>query len=128
MAIRDRRYLNWRFASRPDSPYTILAALRDSSTLGYLVLRVIDHLGVPCGFLIDYLVEDRKLFSLLLKEVEELLRDGRVKAIVCSVATAPFRSLLFRQGFFPIPFRKRSYLSAWLNSADPGLEVFADLP
>jgi ribosomal protein S18 acetylase RimI-like enzyme len=40
MALRDQRYLNWRFVSRPDAPYIRIAAIRDSSTLGYLVFRV----------------------------------------------------------------------------------------
>ncbi len=108
IAVRDRRYLNWRFSSGPDSHYIILAASRDSSALEYLVVRTSDHLGVHCGFIVDYLAEDRETFSLLLRHAEELLRGEQAKAIVCSVTSAPYRRRLFRHGFFPIPFRNRS--------------------
>ena len=82
---------------------------------------------VSCGFLVDYLIEDRTVFSLVLKRAEELLRDEHVAAIVCSVATAPYRRILFRHGFFPAAFRPRTNLAAQLNSADPRLRAFLEV-
>jgi hypothetical protein len=128
IAVRDRRYLNWRFSSGPDSHYTILAASRDSSALGYLVVRISDHLGVRCGFMMDHLAEDRETFSLLLRHAEELLRGEQAKAIVCSVMSAPYRRRLFRHGFFPIPFRNHSSAAVWLHPKDSRLQAFIDLP
>jgi hypothetical protein len=127
IAVRDRRYLNWRFTLRPQSPYTIVAAFSDSGMIGYLIFRVADHLGVSCGFLVDYLVEDRTVFSLVLEHAEELLRNEHVAAIICSVATAPYRRILFRHGFFPVPFRPRTHLAVQLNSADPRLRAFLEV-
>ena len=129
MAVRNQRYLNWRFVSRPDAPYIRIAAVRDSSTLGYLVFRVADAVGVPCGFLVDYLVEGRSptIFSLLIQYAEECLLRENVKAIVCSVTSSPYRSVLLRHGFYPAAFRTRCYLVAAAYSTDPRLEVFVDL-
>jgi len=130
MAIRDRRYLNWRFVSRPDASYTLLAAVRDASTLGYLVFRIADNVGVRCGFIVDYLVEGRSraIFSLLLQHAEEYLLREHAKAIACSVASAPYRGVLLRHGFYPAAFRTRCYLTAAeVYSSDPGLQVFIDL-
>jgi GNAT superfamily N-acetyltransferase len=129
MALRDQRYLNWRFVSRPDASYTRIAAIRDSRTLGYLVFRITDDIGVQCGFLVDYLVEGRStaIFSLLLQHAEECLLREHVKVIVCSVASPPYRSVLLRHGFYPATFPTRCYLMASVHSSDPGLQVFIDL-
>ncbi|MFZ0889362.1 MAG: GNAT family N-acetyltransferase [Candidatus Binataceae bacterium] len=129
MALRDQRYLNWRFVSRPDASYTRIAAIRDSRTLGYLVFRIADNFGVPCGFLVDYLVEGRStaIFALLLQHAEECLLSENVKVIVCSVTSPPYRSVLLRHGFYPAALRMRCYLVAAVHSSDPGLQVFTDL-
>jgi hypothetical protein len=127
LAVRDQRYLNWRFRDRPGSPYIILAAVRDSSLRGYLVFRISDHVGTSCGFLVDTLYDDVEIFSLLIKEVEKILRPAGVKAIVCSVTPASHRSVLLRQGFFPLLHRRRNYLAAWGNSTDPQVQSFFDV-
>ncbi|HEY6421593.1 MAG TPA: GNAT family N-acetyltransferase [Candidatus Binataceae bacterium] len=129
MAVRDRRYLNWRFAARPDARYTMLAAVKGPATIGYLIFRVRNDDDQPIGYLVDYLVENRSaaIFSLLLRNAEdELLRYG-VKAIMCTVATPPYRGALIRHGYFPVPLRTRGYFGAARNTFDPRLQVFTDL-
>jgi hypothetical protein len=129
MAVRDRRYLNWRFVARPDATYTMLTAVNGSETIGYLIFRVREDGGQPIGYLVDYLVENRSaaVFSLLLRHAEDKLLRDRVKAIVCNVASPPYRGTLIRHGYFPVLLDTRGYLSAAANSFDPKLRVFTDL-
>ncbi|HXW84127.1 MAG TPA: hypothetical protein VEJ86_06960 [Candidatus Binataceae bacterium] len=99
--IRDFRYLRWRFDARPDANYSRFAALRGSELIGYLVCRAApDSEGAAMGYLVDFLVEDRsgEIFAMLVWAAEQQLRRQDVKAIVCTVAPAPFREQLERLG------------------------------
>ena len=40
LAVRDRRFLSWRYGKRPGSPYTILLLERGDDLLGYTVLAL----------------------------------------------------------------------------------------
>jgi hypothetical protein len=129
IAARDRRYLNWRFLARPDVSYRYLVACRGDDVVAYLVFRAADRDGMMCGYVIDYLIEDRsrEVFSRLLEHAEKsMLRDG-AKAIISAVAPASYRSLLYRQGYFPVRSATTPHLNALCHSSDPALEVFTDL-
>jgi hypothetical protein len=129
VAVRDSEYLNWRFISRPDALYTVLAASRGRDLIGYIVCRVANIDGAAWGYIVDYLVEDRsmRLFSMLLQHAVSYFAETDVKGIVCSVATAPFRSALVRHGFYPVLFRGESYVRVARNDQNPILQQYADL-
>ena len=131
VAVRDSRYLRWRFDARPDAIYMRFAALRGSSLVGYLVSRVAnDSDGAPFGYLVDFLIENRstELFSLLLWHAEQSLLRQHVKAIVCAVASSPFREQLKHSGYRKFESaRPPGYFGASVNSTDPALMRFADL-
>ena len=131
VAIRDSRYLRWRFDARPDATYLRLAALRGSDLVGYLVCRTATESdGATIGYLVDFLIENRStdLFSLLLWHAEQNLLRHRVKAIVCTVASSPFREQLMRSGYHKFESgRAPGYFSSAVNSTDPALLRFADL-
>ena len=130
MAVRNRTYLNWRFFGRPRTAYQCIAAVRNSEIVGYLVFRVADRDGLRCGYLIDYLIENKSLeiFSQLLRSAEEhLIRDG-AKVIACVIASPPYRSALLRRGFFPALIGARNaQFEIGVHSSDPVLRTFADL-
>jgi GNAT superfamily N-acetyltransferase len=130
IAVRDRRFLNWRFAQRPDASYRFVVAMRDSDLIGYLVFRVAEIEGAKWGYLVDFMAEGPTLmpFKLLLRHAESCLMREGAKVIVCDAAPARFRRALMRSGYLPSRARKPIYLSANLNSADPELQVFADVP
>jgi hypothetical protein len=130
IGVRDRRFLNWRFVQRPDSSYRFLVAMRGSMAIGYLVFRLAEIDGERHGYLVDFLVQApaREAFRLLLSRAEERLIDAGAKVIVCGVASAPYRRALMRSGYLPWRTRKAVYLAANLNSADPELRAFVDLP
>ncbi|HXW84398.1 MAG TPA: hypothetical protein VEJ86_08325 [Candidatus Binataceae bacterium] len=130
IAIRDTRYLNWRFTQRPDASYRILAAIRDSEVVGYLVLRLARDGREAVGYLVDFLVEGRseKIFLQLLWQAEKYLTQAGAPAIVCAVASPPFRELLLDRGYYKYePTRMPGGFSARVRSKDPALQMFADL-
>ena len=127
--MRDSEYLNWRFISRPDASYAVLAASRGRDLIGYIVCRIASIEGAAWGYIVDYLVEDRsmRVFAMLLQHAECRLAEADVKGIVCSVAMAPFRGALVRHGFFPVPFRGESYVRVTTNHRNPRLQPYSDL-
>jgi hypothetical protein len=129
VAVRDSEYLNWRFFSRPDASYTVLAASRGRDLIGYIVCRVASIDGAAWGYIVDYLIEDRsmRLFSMLLQHAESYFTESEVKGIVCTVATAPFRGALVRHGFYPALFRGESYVRVARNDENPRLQAYSDL-
>jgi hypothetical protein len=129
IAARDRRYLNWRFQARPDVSYRYLLACRGDDVVAYMVFRVADRDGMLCGYVIDYLIENksREVFSRLLEHAENsMARDG-AKAIISAVEPARYRSTLLRHGYFPARSATTPHLNALCHSSDPALEVFTDL-
>jgi len=129
MAARDRRYLRWRFHARPDVSYRYLIALRGDDIVGYMVFRMAPRDGMRCGYIIDYVAENRsrEVFSLLLAQAEASMRQDGAKAIICAVAPAPYRATLWRSGYFPARLAATSYLNAEHHTIDPALAIFADL-
>jgi GNAT superfamily N-acetyltransferase len=130
IAVRDRRFLNWRFIERPDASYRFVIATRDAELVGYMVFRIAEIDGAKWGYLVDFMAEGPAPipFRLLLRHAEDcLIREG-AKVIVCDAAPTRYRRALMRSGYLPSRARKPMYLSANLNSAEPELQAFADLP
>jgi hypothetical protein len=129
MAARDSRYLNWRFLSRPDVSYRYLLALQGEHAIGYMVFRVGARDAMLCGYVVDYLVENRsrEFFSLLLERAEKLMSDEGAKALICAVASAPYRSTLWRSGYFAARTASTSHMNVLCHTGDRALEVFTDL-
>jgi hypothetical protein len=129
IGVRDRRYLNWRFVSRPDASYRYLVAARADEIVGYLVFRLAPRDGLQCGFIVDYLVADRSsaVFGLLLSAAEARMTRAGAKAIICAIAPARYRSLFWRHGYYPARMGSTPYLEAGAHRLEPSLELFADL-
>jgi len=129
IAVRDQRYLDWRFAARPDVSYRYLVALADSNLAGYMVFRMADRDGMPCGNVVDFLIENRsfEVFTRLLKHAEQSMKDAGAKAIICGVASMPYRSMLWRSGYFPVRTAATPHLNTIRLSSDPALRVFTDV-
>jgi hypothetical protein len=81
-AVRDARYLNWRYADSPDVRYRIVA-VRDRLTrrlAGVAVLRM-GWFDEPVAAIVDWMIarEDQTARLVLLRACHELARDGGVK-------------------------------------------------
>lgn len=66
MVARHRNYLNWRYTQRPDTNYTIYAAVRDGELQGFVVLSV-QHRFVLQGLVADLLAVDGETTEALMK-------------------------------------------------------------
>jgi GNAT superfamily N-acetyltransferase len=129
MIVRDRRYLEWRFLQRPDASYTIMAATRGSEVLGYMVTRCADREGERWGYLVDFLVQERSaaVFGLLLQHALDDLRQAGAAAVSCRVAVPPYRRLLYRHGFMPLPYGASGYIRGRVRLPDQPLQMFGDV-
>jgi hypothetical protein len=128
IAIRDLRYLKWRYHARPDITYRYVVAIEDDTLAGYLVFRMGDRDGMQCGYIVDFLVRDhsRGVFAALLSFADEaIVRDG-AKAIICALAPPEYRSMLWRAGYFPARMASTPLLNAMLFSSLPALRPFMD--
>ena len=128
MVVRDQRYLNWRFVERPDASYTVFVATRGSDLLGYLVLRVAEHMEMRWGHLVDFLVQDRSaaLLALLVDAGIEHLRGQEVAAISCRATMSPYREVIRSRGFYPFPWGPQAYFYMRVELPDPALQAFRD--
>jgi GNAT superfamily N-acetyltransferase len=129
MIVRDRRYLEWRFAQRPDAHYNILTATRESDVLGYMVTRCTDTAGERWGYLVDFLVQDRSpaLFALLVQRALDDLRQEGAAGVSCRVAVPPYRRMLYRHGFMRSPWGARGYIRGRIRLPDPALQIVGDV-
>lgn len=129
LVVRNRRYLNWRFVSRPDAGYTLLLATRDTEPVGYMVLRVADRDGAPRGYLVDFLVAERSasIFAVLLRHAEDHLRGQGVPIFSCRIAPTAYQRILRRHGFHPVAFGQRGAIRVERNLPDAFLRIYTDL-
>jgi len=130
IGIRDSKYLNWRFNSRPEVGYQCLAAASGENLIGYLIYRIVERDDALWAYIVDFLAEGdpHGAFVMLLERAEELMfRDG-VKSIVCSMAKASFRRVLRRAGFYPAVFGESLIMTAGITQPDAEVRAFAELP
>ena len=124
IAVRDSRFLNWRFRECPTRAYTVLAAHRSGVLAGYVVVRIEEGEPLRRGFVVDMLAErrDRPVFNLLLAEAEAHFRTRGVDTATCTISRNPeFTDLLKRNGYlFTSP-------RAWITGHCGCQEAYAHL-
>lgn len=57
MLVRDTTFLDWRYKQVPDRSYIFMAAKHRGRIVAYIVLRDVTIEGIPCGMVVDFLVE-----------------------------------------------------------------------
>jgi GNAT superfamily N-acetyltransferase len=122
VAVRDQRYLNWRFAAKPANGYTIFALDQGRDLAGYVVLTSADKFGLCVGFLVDLLtVPDRpEIARYLVSKAAEFLASSGTDLITCLMLPhGPYAEALRANGFLLLPSRfhpQRMYLSVYRNT------------
>ena len=82
--VRDRAFLEWRFAQRPDTDYTILAAEGEGARLrGYAVLNSGEMFGLRVGFILDLAAAGNDAASALVRHALQGFREQNVDAAGC---------------------------------------------
>lgn len=103
---RDSRYLNWRYAERPERLYEIFIAERDERVLAMAVVRVLEMFGLRNGAIVDILAlpnQENTAHSVLLKAMEHLEEEG-VDLIACLIPKwSIYYKVLRRCGFVTCP-------------------------
>jgi len=101
LAVRDRRYLNWRYAAAPARRYTALAAEVDGRLDGYVVLATRQE-GRDCvGLVMDLLAEDegRVAGALIRGALRWFLARGVDYTLCGMLRDDPMHRALRRLGF-----------------------------
>ena len=81
MVVRDKQYLNWRYAEKPVD-YKILMARDGDSLAGYVIARVIEfEAGRKYGYLVDILARSGDLTEVLLGAAMQYFADEGVDLV-----------------------------------------------
>jgi GNAT superfamily N-acetyltransferase len=85
IVVRDKKYLNWRYAEKPNANYTTLFAEEDGKIRGYVIFRSENTKNIKCGYVVDILafLERKSTIQLLISKVVEELRRENVDLIFC---------------------------------------------
>ena len=105
--VRDRAFLEWRFAQRPDTDYTILAAEGEGARLrGYAVLSSGEMFGLRVGFILDLAAAGNDAASALVRHALQGFREQNVDAAGCLMLPHTWQyKVLRRAGFVVAPKR-----------------------
>lgn len=120
IVVRDKEYLNWRYADVPNVDYTIYLAEEGGEICGYIVLECVKEQDLLYGYIIDIIEPlDRPevIHSLLSKAVEHF--EEKKVDIIFSIMVADkiYRKSLLKNGFIPY-FGSKSRLVAYTSCSN----------
>lgn len=84
MAIRDYRFLKWRYLDKPDGPYDILLA-QDGNPLGYVVAKVTRKEEHLVGYIVDILSIDKTVDNFLIGTTLNYFISKKVDYSLCRI-------------------------------------------
>lgn len=132
MVPRDKAFLNWRFILRPNQGYQILAALKNSELMGYIVTRKADIFSLRVGIIMDYFVVLGKgnIFdALLLAAIDSFKKDGMDLCITACLKDNIYYRVLKNIGFVQIPEKlnpRKLVLVGRVNQDVADKDIFLD--
>jgi hypothetical protein len=107
---RDRRFLQWRFADRPETNYQMLSVRHGEELLAYVVYGSYEKFGGRIGYILDFLhhpdFEDAG--QMILRQACDALDQQQCDAILAwSYPHSPNHGPFRKAHFFPLPERFR---------------------
>lgn len=84
MAIRDQRFLKWRYLDNPHNSYEIFVA-QNEEPLGYIVTKISRRGEHLVGYIVDILSTDKKIDSLLVRATLNYFISKRVDYSLCRI-------------------------------------------
>jgi len=106
IAMRDARYLDWRFRQAPLRRYEVFRATSASGMAGYIVVRTTELLGMRAGMIVDFLVDNERAGRPLLSHALAHFAHEDVDLVATlMLAHAPEYRLLRQAGLRPLPRR-----------------------
>jgi predicted N-acetyltransferase YhbS len=98
LAIRDSRYLNWKFIDTPGGRFEVVALRCEGALVGYAAFEI-DEEGTGC--IGDLFGEPRIVRALLQATLAVMLERGCLRAYTWTAAESPLFSMIRRFGFIP---------------------------
>jgi hypothetical protein len=98
--------LNWRYFEHPGSPYSVFSISSGRQWQGYIVIKLLEKLGLRLGALVDLFFDPdcAAAGQFLLHHAEKHLRAGGADVLWGLFAAPPIYQKLFRNaGFFRAP-------------------------
>jgi len=121
LVVRDKEYLNWRYAKRPHSSYVIKLVERKNRIEGYVVLliKISGLLRKKEGYIVDILAKSERAIHCLMQSAIDYFSKENVDLIICWMMEGqpPFNCLI-RRGFTIDSFDSQK-LICLINSSDP---------
>jgi GNAT superfamily N-acetyltransferase len=128
---RDQAYLNWRYADKPQSPYTIYVAVEGGEILGYCVLTKKHWQNLRCwqnlslGLIVDILgsCDRRDVVGHLIDKAVRHFEEQDVHGITCMISEKhPYAPFLGKAGFI-MPPRNLTHTSLHASINLPGIPI-----
>jgi len=111
MVVRNKEYLNWRYAAVPDVDYSIYIAEKGGEICGYLVLRYMRREHTRLAAICDILTESPQISRCLIWEAVEHCEREKVDVVYGHMIADRTLIKSFRNSGF-IPFlRSRRFVA-----------------
>jgi GNAT superfamily N-acetyltransferase len=127
MVVRNKEYLNWRYAAIPDVHYSIYIAEKEGDIHGYLVLRCVQQGGTKTGIIFDILATSQQIYQCLISQAMaqcELEKADTIYGLMIADKTV---STAFRKnGFLSFPFLKDGRFIVYSSSPHVSKEFLAE--
>lgn len=107
IVVRNKEYLNWKYAAVPDTDYLICVAEQAQAIVGYLVVsrKQVDQARI--GVILDVFSESEEIAQCLISEAVTRCRQEKLDLLYgARMAGTPLARALRRNGFLSVPFVK----------------------
>jgi GNAT superfamily N-acetyltransferase len=107
IVVRNREYLNWRYAAVPDADYLIYVAEQAEAIVGYLVVSRKQADQASIGVILDVFTESEEIAQCLISEAVTRCRQEKLDLLYgARMAGTPLARAFRQNGFLPVPFVK----------------------
>jgi len=127
--VRNKEYLNWRYAEVPDVKYTIYLAEVSGEVWGYIVLRCIETEDIKSGFILDLVtpLNQEGIIQSLVSTAIEYFKQEKADIIYCRMlGDRKYYKVFKENGFIYSLFRLRSRFAAY--SDKQALQIYLKNP
>jgi len=81
--VKNAKYLNWRYFNKPNTKYSVLAAVREGDVDGFIVLTFDTYSMLKRGYIVDLLAKSEDVIDYLLRSALKYFAEEHVDLIIC---------------------------------------------
>jgi len=127
IAVRDSKFLNWRYIDTPKKRHTVISAEAGEDVLGFAVIEIaqLGH-GLKEAYLVEvFPIDDSKVVNALLSSVMQYCRELNFSKIIAgALEGSDYAKILLRAGF--ISRQDRLPLVIHIHSEMPFAQILLD--